>query len=392
MSDGHVFCWGNAEKGRLGGGATDGVPFEVPGINDAIEVSAGGAHTCILHATGSLSCFGSNLEGELGVPLATTGPQTPTPSPVVGLGPVLHVSAGTGYTCVVQRDTNAYCFGRGEVSCAAGLNTKPAQPNPTPRMMGSNFVDVGAQYTHTCFVQGNGFLSCFGHNFWGEIGRTVDETYPCFSPAQNPAASGVSKLAIGFIQTCFLDGDKVYCMGQAREGSIGVPASDNPKVTSPRTVVGWESDVVSVASALDVTCAIRANSTVECIGRNRAVLGRNIGNPIVPTPAPIPNLRDVVAIDGQNITMCAIVRPSGQRSEVRCWGSRRRKPADDASQNANAPCVGADAGRWRAPLRDARRAARARRARSPRDHPFLRDARARSRCGAPPRRGARRSS
>ena len=71
LNEGKVLCWGNNLHGQLGNGQSgvtvhSSVPVEARGINDAVAVGAGWEHTCAVHATGEVSCWGDDTSGELG--------------------------------------------------------------------------------------------------------------------------------------------------------------------------------------------------------------------------------------------------------------------------------------------------------------------------------------
>ncbi|HEX7479939.1 MAG TPA: hypothetical protein VF331_19205, partial [Polyangiales bacterium] len=72
VKSGEVWCMGgHPESGALGFIPASGVtevtqPTKVPGIDDAIEVVAGGFHTCVRRASGQVQCWGRNKNGELG--------------------------------------------------------------------------------------------------------------------------------------------------------------------------------------------------------------------------------------------------------------------------------------------------------------------------------------
>jgi alpha-tubulin suppressor-like RCC1 family protein len=75
--EGSVKCWGKNDKGQLGYGHTNDTgdgPGEMPppdvdlGANvRAVQITAGGSHTCILTNAGLIKCWGSNQFGQLGL-------------------------------------------------------------------------------------------------------------------------------------------------------------------------------------------------------------------------------------------------------------------------------------------------------------------------------------
>lgn len=74
LDSGAVRCWGDSESGELGYGnrvnvGDDEVPAaagDVPLGGRAVQIAAGGAHTCALLETGSLRCWGDGADGQLG--------------------------------------------------------------------------------------------------------------------------------------------------------------------------------------------------------------------------------------------------------------------------------------------------------------------------------------
>jgi hypothetical protein len=79
VDDGRVFCWGFNQKGQLGIGylpehSPSGSkwyiitqPTEVIGLPEpAVAVAAGGSHTCAVLGSGSVYCWGNNMDGQLG--------------------------------------------------------------------------------------------------------------------------------------------------------------------------------------------------------------------------------------------------------------------------------------------------------------------------------------
>lgn len=115
--NGKPWCWGLGDNGRLGRGSTaialapaavtvggTGMPSSVTAI------TAGGAHTCAVVATGAAWCWGAGASGRIG-----DGAQTNRTTPVrVGTtqmtSPVEHLTAGGAHTCAIA-DGEVWCWG-----------------------------------------------------------------------------------------------------------------------------------------------------------------------------------------------------------------------------------------------------------------------------------------
>lgn len=94
-----IYCWGAITGG--------GTPTLIAG-SGYTYVAVGGAHACALVA-GSVSCWGSNLYGQLGRG-GLTSPGTLVPAPVAGSRTYTALSSGTRTSCAVATD-GVYCWG-----------------------------------------------------------------------------------------------------------------------------------------------------------------------------------------------------------------------------------------------------------------------------------------
>lgn len=76
LADGHVKCVAPGDylphSGELG--THWGTLDAIPGIDDAVEITAGAAHVCVLHASGGVSCWGHDNVGQLGIGFVYTNP------------------------------------------------------------------------------------------------------------------------------------------------------------------------------------------------------------------------------------------------------------------------------------------------------------------------------
>ncbi len=112
--DGSLWCWGSNGQGQLGQGDSGWgtertMPARVGSVTDWQQVSAGYSHTCGVRTDGSLWCWGGNVDGQLGLG-DTTRRREPTR---VGSATDWRQvgAAGGSHTCGVRTDGSLWCWG-----------------------------------------------------------------------------------------------------------------------------------------------------------------------------------------------------------------------------------------------------------------------------------------
>jgi hypothetical protein len=109
-----AFCWGSNEFGQLGdmsASRTDAHPTPLKvylQLRTPIQICAGARHACALMSTGEVQCWGSNDEGQLGLPLSITSSSYPTT--VISSG-VSRIACNLQDTCALTADGTLKCWG-----------------------------------------------------------------------------------------------------------------------------------------------------------------------------------------------------------------------------------------------------------------------------------------
>ena len=233
--DGSFYCWGGNDRGQLGDGTrvTRMTPQKVEGLPEIERYSLAGDHTCVVTPFGTedprVFCWGGNAYGELGV-----GDQIDRDTPVelMGLGDVIRVSCGDGYTCAVRGSDGALiCWGRNEHG-QLGLDpvTDPVVLTPTVIPGMPALERVYTSVDHTCGrTDGVKELTCWGRNDHGQLGDGT--TTSRHTPQIVPEISNLNVAYLGTRHTCAADGIlDVLCWGANDHGQLGATPSDTPVV------------------------------------------------------------------------------------------------------------------------------------------------------------------
>jgi alpha-tubulin suppressor-like RCC1 family protein len=311
---GGVQCWGANGSGQLGSpGAPINVtsPVTVVGFAGATAVSAGGAHTCAIVTGGSVACWGSNAQGQLGngtAPINSTTPVT-----VTGLAGVIAISSGSFHTCALLGDGTARCWGSnfsGELG--NGLPGSSSVPVVVSGLTGATQIDTGS--SHSCAIVAGGAVMCWGGDFWGQLGdglSGVDSRVP----VAVAGLTGAVGLGIGHGHSCaIVAGGAVRCWGLNEGGELGSGAA-SPFSLSP-TLVTDLSNVVQLAGS-NHTCAVQLGGAVRCWGPNlQGQLGSGAPSSFVATPVAVVGVNDATDLTVGGEHSCV----TNGVGAVRCWG------------------------------------------------------------------------
>ena len=153
----------------------------VPGLSGVSVISAGQQHTCAVLNTGEVLCWGSFSPLSSGLPTDETGsfpPSSSTPTPMVdSSGAAVSGAAGivsspdTTNSCALLATGGVTCWGddfNGEFGNGTGLISFGAAV-PEPSLDGVESLSIG--YTHGCGTYHDGHLECWGNQQGGMLGN-----------------------------------------------------------------------------------------------------------------------------------------------------------------------------------------------------------------------------
>ena len=262
-------------------------------------VSAGHEHSCaILNQDHSLWCWGANDDNQLGIGDAADDSEiVDQPRRVLVDGDEqpgwLDVSAGQRHTCAITEIDSAgdlYCWGhQSDGQLGLGASADVATDIPAPLGEGDDWVSISAGGAHSCAVNEDDEIYCWGANDHGEVGN--DTTSTVVEPTQveppvgfewfgDQAFPGWAQVSTGQSHTCGLSVDpnlaapRTYCWGDNSAGQLGnEDRADNEY--EPRPVgAGGLADKTGISAGGYHSCSIWNEERAYCWGDNsRGQLG-----------------------------------------------------------------------------------------------------------------------
>jgi alpha-tubulin suppressor-like RCC1 family protein len=279
LDNGSVSCWGSNSAGQLGmmtSAAALSSPIMTSSLGTgrtAVSIASGMYHTCAILDNGAVSCWGWGGDGQIGNGQTTSIPASPTLTSSFGSGrTAIAISAGNYHTCVILDNGAVSCWGYGG-SGAIGNGVFSNQLSPTlTNSLGSGrtAVAISSGGFHTCAVLDNASVSCWGWNDEGQLGNG-GTTYQSSPTLTSSLGSGRTAVAIsaGERHTCvILDNGAVSCWGWNNGGQLGSGGITNKTVPTLTSSLGSGRTAVAISSGGYHTCAVLDNASVSCWGEN----------------------------------------------------------------------------------------------------------------------------
>lgn len=313
LQGGRVQCWGNNDSYQLGNGSQtqSSVPTNTSGTKLFSAIAAGDSHVCGVLLSGSYACWGANYSGQQGDNTVTSNPVPFAPS----IGPALvsnavAVSSGSSHTCVLLATNEVKCWGAnssGQLGLgAAGGNV--LVPTLVPSL--TNATSVSAGSAHTCARTTTGGAMCWGRNFEGQAGLNPTTTFSQNAPVAVPSMTSLNVTAVstGYDQSCAIVADQtVRCWGANTLGQLG---NGTYSIYSFNAVtVAGLSGIQSISSSQYQTCGLTTTGAAICWG------GYDQGTSGGSAPLTVFGLTGATGVSAGGASSCALVGGA-----VKCWG------------------------------------------------------------------------
>jgi alpha-tubulin suppressor-like RCC1 family protein len=307
---GEIWCWGANRSGQLGMGEFSDCrrrPTRVKGITDAVEVVAGGVHTCARRKNGQVVCWGDNEFGQVG-----DGGKEDRSSPTMvnSLPHIKRLAAGIGQTCAIGMK-GLYCWGYdGSVLHERKIAEKPRRI----RQLAGRAKDLSLGYEHLCILRPDGTVECRGDNLLGQLSGPDNIRIDKFRRVTR--LKNGRQVVSGYNHNCVLrKNGTVACFGTNLLGEVR-PISEGSGFRRPMTVPGLRGIRLLAASSSE-TCALHQAGNITCFGPFYArQLGRDTDLEDGAHLVPVPGITDAVHLSIGEGHTCVVLK----QGRVRCFG------------------------------------------------------------------------
>jgi len=277
--DDDIRCWGNNWAGQLGAPTSQTcqlsdcslVPIAIQCPAGEVckfrALAAGGDHTCAVDTNGKAWCWGEDGTFATGQSSLNSLPkytlrQVPAHTPLGAKVDFIAIDTNIGHTCALSAANDIFCWGsnsRGEL----GWPTNIIQGTPTATMImnGNKYKSIVTGDMHSCAIQTNGLLDCWGDNAHFQLTGNANSAILITVNSKIPMLTGktVTRVAAGQASTCAENSDNnTICWGKPSRSAPNSARSQN-------FVAQFASSTTSLATEIEDCGLGFQNCTQTCL-------------------------------------------------------------------------------------------------------------------------------
>ena len=223
-----------------------------------LKIISGKNHTCGIREDNTLWCWGMNNAGQLGIGEMGDFTHKPYPVPVFGKYEWKELAAGEWHTCGIQKDNTLWCWGKnifGQIGIEeSGFLSDYSEP---VKVNDDTWLKVTTGNSHTCAIDNEKRLWCWGDNSFKQLGNGTNIN--CIIP--EPSFHGKwESIQAGDNYTCGLnDENKMFCWGYRKDRFYVTPRPVDPKEINV-------SNIGQISLGDHHICIIKDDQTLWCWG------------------------------------------------------------------------------------------------------------------------------
>ncbi|GMH96687.1 hypothetical protein TrST_g5285 [Triparma strigata] len=344
-SEGVVLCWGHGKSGRLGVGDSRVrmIPTPVTGSlthRKVRSIACSDVHTLACSVEGEVYAWGSNRWGQLGTSLTISTKASPRRVDSLRKSTIVDVACSVKHSVALCAGGSVYCWGSnengqlGQIILTGGnvVNHNPEIVSKLTANSGNSMrvYAIDASEESTCVIARKGYsgcgistppaVFCFGYGDPNPRRIKFDPEEDSDPDSEESTKKPVSPIAIACAQhhtCCVTASGSVYVWGSHLE-TLGVAAKESGSPSKPILVPNLPP-AVSVSASSTHTAIITRTGLVYTWGSSNTNGGLGVeGRKHVAVPVKVEGVRRCVGVAvGQEHTVClsAFGRPNVEEEE-----------------------------------------------------------------------------
>jgi alpha-tubulin suppressor-like RCC1 family protein len=241
---------------------------------------------------------------------AATATSQPTPLPPVAP----QISAGEAHTCLLQADGGVRCWGW---NAFGQTGSKPSQSTwPPAELPLEGITQISAGAYHSCALDFAGKVYCWGRNNQGQLGSGSQSD--SYIPVQVTALSAekITSITSGSFHTCALNAaGQTWCWGSNMDGKLGAGSTSDME-SQPAAVAGEHPAFINITAGGTFTCAAGADGSAWCWGDGSSGETGSKAKESSPLPVQVSGVADVTSLSAGWEHVCVLTAAGN----TACWG------------------------------------------------------------------------
>ena len=264
-ADGTLWAAGANTNGQLGLGHADptGLPQKID-LANVVAAAAGDLHSLAVTSDGALYAWGSNLDGQLGL---KTWAREYFVTPQSVMTGVKAVAAGTGFSVIIKTDGSVWACGKNDRgSYQLGTGTSYQQRSNEfikVQLPAENFVKAAAGSSYTLALTESGAVYSWGNNAKGTLGVEKWDSESRFTPVRIAADKKIADIAAGASFSFMID-DKGQLYGNG-SSYLGNGLAADRLAGEP---IGGMSNCRSVSAGPNHVFVVKTDGSLWAWGEN----------------------------------------------------------------------------------------------------------------------------
>ncbi|NLL53444.1 MAG: hypothetical protein GX248_12180 [Peptococcaceae bacterium] len=333
QNDGTVICWGTNWEGQIGNGKADWevyLPTKALNLTNVKSVAAGKYHSLALLNDGTVWGWGANYDGEL----MDNEYELSTPTLLLGIDEVVAIDAGDYFSMALKQDGTVWTWGSNDYG-KLGNGTEEDSNEPVQVVGLNNVIAIAAGSDHALAVKDDGTVWAWGDNIAGKLGnKELGFAGESNVPVQVQGLTDVKVVAAGYGHSLALKRDgTVWAWGANNCYQLGLGDKEDYADRSEPVQVSGLSNVSEISAGSDFSLALTNTGVYGWGNNNFGQLGNGQDGDDVYSPVLASGSEEFIGISSGDEHSLGIDKDG----TIWAWGRNARGQLGTNGDDSNVP-------------------------------------------------------